>query len=233
VTSSSGNDGHSNYGEVEAKTYDELRENESLWHIENAAVELYFRTHTHARILDLPVGTGRFLHCFPKESDVLGIDISEYMLAAARKKRDALGATHVRIEKGDIFALDAEDGTFDAILCFRLLHLLPPDRLTAALKELNRVLKGTLIAQAYVHGTPLRRFASRAAWLVGRTLKLLPPQHPLRSSDHIATWNHSRAQMEAAFDAAGLSVRRDTLIGHYYGHEVRVFLLEPSNGHRQ
>lgn len=221
-------DGYSKYGSTEAETYEALRINEPLWHFENAAVEHYFATHAPARILDLPVGTGRFLHCFPRDSDVLGIDISEHMLAEAQRKRDALGMTHVRLQKGDVFALGEDDETFDAIVCFRLLHLLPPDRLVAALKELRRVLKGTLIAQAYVHGTPLRRITSRALRFAGRISGLLRPQHPLRSPQHIEAWNHTLAQFESAFSEAGLRVHSNMLIGHYYGHQVRVFLLKPA-----
>jgi SAM-dependent methyltransferase len=215
------------YGKVEADTYEALRIDEQLWHLENAPVEQYFSTRAFRNILDIPVGTGRFLQYFPKDADVLGIDISEHMLAKARHKRDTLGMKRVRLQKGDIFELKVDDRSFDAIICFRLLHLLPRDHLVAALKELRRVLNGTLITQAYVHGTPLRRFASRAARFAGRMTGLSRPQHPLRSSQHLAVWIHSRAQFDSAFVEAGLRIQSDTLVGHYYGHQVRIFLLEP------
>jgi SAM-dependent methyltransferase len=219
-------DGYSKYGEIEAETYDALREHEALWRFENAFVERWFADNAPTTLLDLPVGTGRFVQLYPRNARVIGMDISEHMLAEAERKRTRLGMENVRLRRGDVFALDAEDAEFDAILCWRLLHLLPEDKLVPALRELRRTLRGTLIAQAYVHGSPLRRFASRAARLAERTLRLAPPQHPLRSSDHIAAYNHSRAVFDAAFAAAGLRVRACHLLGHYYGHEVVAFVVE-------
>jgi 2-polyprenyl-3-methyl-5-hydroxy-6-metoxy-1,4-benzoquinol methylase len=228
MTSKEPGEGYSKYGAVESETYDALREHEALWRFENAFVADYFAAHAPSALLDLPVGTGRFMHLYPKTTQVMGIDISDHMLAEAERKRARLGLDGVRLQRGNVFALDVEDGRFDTIVCWRLLHLLPEDKLVPALVELRRVLRGTLIAQAYVHGSPLRRFASRAARLAARTLRLAQPQHPLRSSDHISTYNHSRAVFDAAFAAAGLRARARHLLGHYYVHDVVAFVLEPA-----
>ena len=74
------------YDAVVANSYDTDREGEDHWIKENEFVRKYFESHSAVNILDLPVGTGRFLPFYPVQSNVFGVDISEHMLEQARLK---------------------------------------------------------------------------------------------------------------------------------------------------
>jgi len=95
-------------------------------------------------VLDIGTGTGvvafRVANQLSAEGRVLGVDLSEGMLAAARVKAGsaALGG-RVEFRRMDAEALDLPDGAFDAVVSlFALLHF--PDPLKA-LREMFRVLR--------------------------------------------------------------------------------------------
>ena len=70
------------------------------------------------RALDLGTGTGdgafAVARRFP-EAEVVGVDIAESMIAAARRKTSAELADRVRFELGDAAALPFEDGAFQLV----------------------------------------------------------------------------------------------------------------------
>ncbi|KAK9828128.1 hypothetical protein WJX81_008199 [Elliptochloris bilobata] len=73
------------------------------------------------RVLDLASGTGLCAldaaqRVGPKGS-VLGVDLTDTMLAVARKKAEQQGLRNVRFEVGDVDALALPPGGFDAALC--------------------------------------------------------------------------------------------------------------------
>jgi SAM-dependent methyltransferase len=70
------------------------------------------------RLLDLGCGTGRLLVPFARHGyDVLGVDLSEEMLAVAREKAKSAGL-EVRLLHANIVALDGlRDGRFDYTAC--------------------------------------------------------------------------------------------------------------------
>lgn len=84
------------------------------------------------KVLDLGVGTGRFTHPLQKRGiNVVGIDISDAMLARAQKKS-------VRnLVKGDVGRLPFPKSEFDVILSVHLLHLV--EDTNSVLKEIKRV----------------------------------------------------------------------------------------------
>lgn len=82
------------------------------------------------RILDVACGTGeislRLAELFP-DSDVTGVDLEEAHLARARARADArpeLGG-RVRFARGDAFALDLADESFDLVVCRHFLQAVP------------------------------------------------------------------------------------------------------------
>lgn len=91
-------------------------------------------------ILEVGVGTGLVLPYYPKQCSVTGIDLSEHMIAKARKKvaRDRLD--HVReLRVMNAHDLDFQDRSFDAVCLPFVITLIPdPER---ALDECARVLK--------------------------------------------------------------------------------------------
>ncbi len=100
-----------------------------------------FLAPTMGRILDIGCGPGVFTEeLLDKAGEVYGIDISEAMVETAKRRIEGQGIENrVHFSKGDIEALDLQDGFFDAVICIGVLEYLRDDNL--ALKELFRVLK--------------------------------------------------------------------------------------------
>ena len=88
------------------------------------------------RVLD--VGSGRGATLFPAAAavtpggEVLGIDLSEEMVARLQADIGPGGATNVSVRRMDVEALDVADGTFDAVIASFVLHLVPEPAAAAA-----------------------------------------------------------------------------------------------------
>jgi ubiquinone/menaquinone biosynthesis C-methylase UbiE len=96
-----------------------------------------------ARVLDVACGTGLVtLRAAPlagPKGSVVGADISEQMVAAARERAIAHGFGNVRFERMDAEELKFPDGSFDIVLCaLGLMYV--PDPLKA-IREFHRVLR--------------------------------------------------------------------------------------------
>lgn len=89
-------------------------------------------------VADLGCGTGQLAaRLAPHVRRVAGVDQSEAMLAAARRR--TLGFANVELHEAELEALPLESGAFDAALCVLTLSYLPQP--AAALAEAARVLK--------------------------------------------------------------------------------------------
>jgi ubiquinone/menaquinone biosynthesis C-methylase UbiE len=99
-----------------ARNYDEGLADSSLFNIDLEFAERYFNQ--PGRIIDLGCGTGRLLLNFAQRGYwVLGVDLSEAMLARARDKAAAAGL-HVHLVKANLVELDAfADQSFDYAAC--------------------------------------------------------------------------------------------------------------------
>src|SRR5262245_459812 len=65
------------------------------------------------RILEVGVGTGLALPMYPRHCEIVGIDLSEGMLAKAKERADAHDLSHVRLQRMDAGAMDFSDDSFD------------------------------------------------------------------------------------------------------------------------
>ncbi len=94
-----------------------------------------------ARVLDVATGTGIIpllaAERIGANGKIIGIDISEEMLAVARQKLPPV--SNLQFQIGDAENLDFPDKSFDAVLCASSLFFIP--EMSAALKEARRVLK--------------------------------------------------------------------------------------------
>jgi len=92
------------------------------------------------RVLDVGTGTGHTAFAFARNAaEVVGIDVTPEMIAAAKEAAAAGGVTNVRFEVGDAAALPCADGEFDLVVSRHAAHHYPePER---ALGEVRRVLK--------------------------------------------------------------------------------------------
>ncbi len=128
------------YTSTTAERYDTRRAGSRKWKREQAAVDhMLARIPRGASILDVPIGTGRFLESYLRYGlHATGVDASADMLAECHAKAQR-GGMDVALHAGDIFGLDFEDGQFDAALCIRFLNWIALPDAGRALGELVRV----------------------------------------------------------------------------------------------
>ena len=118
------------------------------------------------RLLEAPVGTGVLtlpLYKTLPDAEIVCLDYSPDMLAAARRRASTLGLTGVTFRQGDAGALPFPDGSFDGVLSLNGFHAFPDKE--AAYRETFRVLKpgGFFCGCFYVKGE-----VRRTDWCVRR-----------------------------------------------------------------
>ena len=95
------------------------------------------------RVLDVGTGTGRAaIALASRGARVTGIDASDEMLAVGRRRAAAAGVD-VDFVTGDAHALAFEDGSFDVVVCLRVLMHTPDWR--QSLGELCRVARSRVV----------------------------------------------------------------------------------------
>jgi phosphatidylethanolamine/phosphatidyl-N-methylethanolamine N-methyltransferase len=115
------------------------------------------------RILEAGVGTGLSLPHFRPDSRVTGIDVSEEMLAKARRRAQQLQLSHVEgLHVMDAENLEFADNSFDAVLALYVASVVPnPARFAA---EMRRVCipGGTIVVvNHFTSENPLVRFMEK------------------------------------------------------------------------
>jgi demethylmenaquinone methyltransferase/2-methoxy-6-polyprenyl-1,4-benzoquinol methylase len=141
------------------------------------------KNHQPESILDIATGTGDFaiamLPLNPKE--VIGVDISEGMLAKGREKLNLKGITNIRLETGDSEDLQFEDNRFDAVIvAFGVRNF---ENLEKGLEEMKRVIKPEGIALILEFSQPKGFFG----WIFNLYSKyILPLWGKLFSGDNAA-----------------------------------------------
>ena len=100
------------------------------------------------RVLDIPVGTGRFLSAYRELGmQAVGYDISADMLDEARREAERLRYSP-ELREANITSLPLENGAVDVVVCMRFLNHLEFGELERVLAELVRVTRLDLIATA-------------------------------------------------------------------------------------
>lgn len=90
-----------------------------------------------SKVLDVATGTGQQAYAFAKRGfDVTGIDITESMLAIARKNNPH---GMVKLELGDATKMRFKDGVFNVACISFALHDMPPAIREIVLREMVRV----------------------------------------------------------------------------------------------
>lgn len=120
------------------------------------------------RVLEVAAGTGQFTPELARVAGALvATDLSPEMVVRLQARLDAEGLGNVQAAVMSAYALDVADGSFDAVFCANVLHVMDdPQR---ALREVRRALTGggLLVAPTFLHGADgLRRALSRAASLL-------------------------------------------------------------------
>lgn len=153
------------------------------------------------KILEAGVGTGLALPFYPKDCSVVGIDLSESMLAEARKLIRVQGLENTEVRYMDATKLDFPDNHFDGVL--GNLFISATSRPVDALLEMKRVCKpgGTIVLMNHFRSDNL---------VVGSVEKVLDP---FTTS---AVGFRAALEMEPLLTAAGLrakTVRKVNLFG--------------------
>ncbi len=106
-----------------------------------ALLARYLPARRSALVLDAPCGTARLRPAIEAHGTWIGLDVSAAMLGEAR----ALGAG--KLVCGDLAHAPFADGSFDAVVCCRLLHHLEDgEALERTLRELVRVTRDLVVA---------------------------------------------------------------------------------------
>ncbi|MDR3051490.1 MAG: class I SAM-dependent methyltransferase [Oscillospiraceae bacterium] len=97
-----------------------------------------------ASVLEIAAGTGTIsLTAADKANAVLCTDVSERMLAVAKKKAAKRGVSNVRFGNVNIFGTGLPNDGFDVVIASQVLHLIDEPQKAAA--ELRRVAKTLVI----------------------------------------------------------------------------------------
>ena len=98
-----------------------------------------------AKVLELGVGTGLSLRAYPHHCQVVGIDLAPDMLDHAQEKIDRNGWRHLRVMEMDAMALQFPDSSFDYVMAFHLVSVVPDA--SRLMREAQRVCKrgGTIV----------------------------------------------------------------------------------------
>ncbi len=130
------------------------------------AVRTLTKGETPIEMLDIATGTGDFAIAAAKKaptgSSMTGIDLSENMLAEARKKAKG----NIRFIQGDCEALDFAEGSFDSVsVAFGIRNF---EHLETGLAEIHRVLKKGGIMVILELSYPDRTFLAKCFRLYAR-----------------------------------------------------------------
>lgn len=165
-------DGAGKYYGAIATGYDAKREQSPKWVAEQLVITDMLRDKwAETRLLDCPVGTGRFLPFYrERKFEVVAMDLSTDMLAEARKKSEGMSIEFVQ---GDVRDTMLPDKCVDVAVMCRLTRWLSPEDCQKAIRELQRVTRSRIIFTARVrnhpHARPLELFeAALDGWHVAR-----------------------------------------------------------------
>jgi len=212
-----------------ATRYDADRKVEPLWEQEQAFVRDWIaRLPAGAVVLDLPVGTGRFLPLFAGRGlEVHGFDISSDMVAEARRQYAGLGAA-IHLEVGDAEQVALPDQSVDCVVCWRFFHLIPPPVIGRVLREFRRVCRGPILVQVL----QVKPRGQGGGWWAGVKDVLRPWYRRLRPRQdetpwaHITSYPHAEEGLLESFRVAGLSVKEEVELQDASGLLVKMYTLE-------
>src|ERR1700730_5935097 len=105
------------------------------------------------RILDIATGPGYIAEAFAKNSrEVLGMDLTEAMLAIARARTEERGVKNISFSAGDAQNLPFDDGQFDVVVCrLALHHVQQPAKVLSGMARVCR--RGGMVLVEDIYGS--------------------------------------------------------------------------------
>ncbi|GAB5547041.1 MAG: hypothetical protein SangKO_068010 [Sandaracinaceae bacterium] len=122
------------------------------------------------RALELASGTGQFTSAIAEAVEsVIATDVSVEMVDRLRAEVLAQAVENVSVRRMSAYDIDADDQSFDAVVCANALHVM--ERPRDALGEIRRVVstEGIILAPTFLHG------ASASTRVLSRTLSAFSP----------------------------------------------------------
>jgi ubiquinone/menaquinone biosynthesis C-methylase UbiE len=117
-------------------TVAELHNHERIERLVNAIAPL-----PYARALEIATGPGHVAMALAQRCrEVIGVDITDALLAIAERTRRERGLANVRFQRADAEHLPFPDGDFDVVLCRHAFHHFEDPAI--ALREMIRVCRG-------------------------------------------------------------------------------------------
>ena len=161
------------------------------------------------RVLEIACGTGRFTVMLAERgADIVGLDISDAMLAQGRRKAGEAGLDDtVEFMRGDATRLPFPDDHFDAVFAMRFFHL--ADTPAKFLAEMARVSKDVVFFDTF-RGASLRVLYN---WALPMGSRL-----------------YSREEVDRLIDGAGLRLREadhDFVFPYGFYREVPNSVADP------
>ena len=146
----------------------------------------------NAKILDMPVGTGRMSHYVLKlgYSNITCADISEDMINMASNLNKPI--RKVKLVLTDAKHTSFPDSTFDAIVSVRFIGHIPKESRINILREMSRICHGTIIIE-YPITNPFARILKKA-------LKSLTVKNVLKNQWkwHYLSLNEAKREIDEA-----------------------------------
>ena len=125
-----------------------------------------------ARVLEIGVGTGLALEAYPHHCQVTGIDLAPEMLERAQDRVNRNGWRHVTLAQGDALNLQFDNDTFDYVMAFHVVSVVPdPQRMMA---EAQRVCRPGGLLTIINHFRSPHRTVARVQ-RIGRSRRLTGP----------------------------------------------------------
>jgi ubiquinone/menaquinone biosynthesis C-methylase UbiE len=221
--------GKSAYSGDIAANYERDRIGEAIWAREQEWVSRWIDTlPAGGRILDLPVGTGRFTDMLlAQRLYVHASDISDDMLKIAAQ-RGSSDKGRFSLSRDDVETLPFAENHFDNVISWRLFHLLPPLVARRALGELARVCRGQLVVQFFgVEQCPWWREQVRF-WKKLVIGAQRPAEHAVGGSTpwaHIRSYPYTERGLKRLFSQCGLELVESRQLGVYGGLPTCVYVL--------
>lgn len=223
-----------NYYEGEVvDAYESRRERNPSWHAENRAFEQFLNQIAlprGARVMDAPIGTGRFLKSFSDRGLlVIGRDISADMVESAKSRAAATGIEGADISIGDATAIELGDASVDLVVSVRFLVHLEFATVEKALREFARVTSKFVITHIRVAtpgaGNAMKRGLN--SWF--RKLRGRSGSRRVKIENKAATM-HERASIDRLFAECNLRLLSEvTTAENGKGYTSRMFLLEKAS----
>lgn len=210
----------SRYTGEKADKYDAKRKGTERFRREDAVfTALMEKVGVPATVLDLPVGTGRWLPWLSQcPGPIYGVDLSADMLDLARQK--AGDDARVQWMQADVFdsALPQKIPVCDLVICVRFLNWLPGEAAARAFHALaGRAGKRMIVGVSLV---PSPGGAKRRSWLRN------PFRRKKQKPGAVPSYVHDEATVASWFAAEGFTVREKAFVHRMEDRENFFFLLE-------